>query len=241
MTDVRLPAQAPGAAPPAKDAPPTPDNLAKLDAWLSSLIAFRDGGCDEPWHFYEAVDHYLGPWGTDGYPIAYGKKYCQRFWSHAPLQASALGRAWVRRTLVLLQLELKHFILERFGRGELGALTADELKRAAFISHPRAYTEGGLAMLMLSPQLIGHIVAVPGVEFVPWRPDFDLTVFQAAITGLLLVQSCLALWPWRRQRSTRAASDRQSSASAALTSGRLARVPRIRRSRSLGLLGEMTT
>ncbi|MEY4510282.1 MAG: hypothetical protein RLZZ450_2404 [Pseudomonadota bacterium] len=242
LPDVCPRARAPVRSPPAKDAPPTADNLAKLDGWLAALIAFREPNQD-PWHFYDAIDHYLGPWGLDGYPIAYGKKYCQRFWSHAPLQASAAGRAWVCRTLVLLQLELKQFIVERFRQGNLAELTAPELKRAAFISHPRAYTEGGLAMLfMLSPLLVGHIVAIPGVEFVPWSPDFDLTVWQAATTSLLLVRGCLSSGRWRSwQRTHAAASDLQSSAWAAVTSGLLTRVPRIRRSRSLGSFGEITT
>lgn len=254
MPSVDAQAREPRRSPPAKDAPPTPANVAALDVWLSSLIAFGEGTSEEPWHFYDAIDRYLGPWGPDGYPIAYGKKYCQRFWSHAPLQASSAGRAWVRRTLVLLQLELKHFILERFRQGDLGSLTASELKRAAFTSHPRAYTEGGLAMLlMLSPQLIGHIVVIPGVEFVPWSPNFDLTVLQAAVTGLLLLRGCFALgrWPGSQHALSRARSrwplqrvatrDVQSSAWAALTSGLLTRVPRMRRSRSLGSFGEMTT
>ena len=62
--------------PPAKTAPPTPENVRKRQAWLDSITAYRASTAGRPWTFYEQIDKYLGPWGEQGYPIAYGKKYC---------------------------------------------------------------------------------------------------------------------------------------------------------------------
>jgi len=44
-----------------------------MDNWLTSII---DGhpNATTTYTFYEEIDKYLGLWGKDGYPIAYGKK-----------------------------------------------------------------------------------------------------------------------------------------------------------------------
>ena len=93
--------------PPAKNAPPTPENARLLQAWLDSITAYRATTAGRPWTFYEQLDNYLGPWGESGYPIAYGKKYCMLFSSDRRLNSDQAGRIWVRRTLILLQEAIK--------------------------------------------------------------------------------------------------------------------------------------
>jgi hypothetical protein len=60
--------------PPKKESEPTPENIQKLEQWLTSIIAGHPGA-NYTYTFYEEIDRYLGPWGKDGYPIAYGKRY----------------------------------------------------------------------------------------------------------------------------------------------------------------------
>jgi hypothetical protein len=182
----------PGGLPPPKDAPPTAENVRALRDWLAGLIAFRSQTSAEPWIFYEQVDSYLGPWGPSGYPIAYGKKYCRLFFEDERLNANLAGRAWVRRTLVLLQSALEKFMIERFSAGRLGSVTSEQFKQVAFASHPVAYTEGGLGMVtVLSPTLMLHLLTIPAVEFLPWSPTFMPTMEQALITADLIVPGCI--------------------------------------------------
>jgi hypothetical protein len=133
----------------------------------------------EPWTFYEEIDAYLGPFGADGYPIGYGKKYCVLFNTDERLKRDPEARAWVRRTTVLLQTYLRKFIVERYRNGTLAALTEKELREAAFDSHPLAYTKGGLTLVaLISPGLVPHISGIPRAEFsgpnraAAWRQFF---------------------------------------------------------------------
>jgi hypothetical protein len=180
-------------APPAKGSSPTPANQAALEEWLLSIMAFRPETVDKPWTFYEEIDKYLGPWGKEGYPIAYGKKYCVLFSSDERLAADLAGRSWIRRTLILLQVSLKDFILARYKKGTLKTLTEPELRKAAFDSHPRAYTEGGLTMVvMLSPRLAAHVATIPAVEFIPTAPSFGSTVVQVVVTAKMVLPRAVA-------------------------------------------------
>jgi hypothetical protein len=178
-------------APPAKTSRPTPANQKELEDWLLSIMAFRPETEGKPWTFYEEIDKYLGPWGMSGYPIAYGKKYCVLFSGDARLAADPSGRMWIRRTLLLLQVALRDFILDRYRKGTLATLTEPELRKAAFDSHPRAYTEAGLSMVvMLSPRLALHVGSIPAVEFKPTSESFGATVAQVFITvGMVLPRS----------------------------------------------------
>lgn len=174
--------------PPAKDAKPTPENVRQLENWLNSVLAFRSGTVGRPWTFYEEMDRYLGPWGENGYPIAYGRKYCVLFSSDVRLQNSPAGAAWVRRTLILLQTALRDYVLKRFRDGTLGRISEAEFRRVAFDTHPKAYTEGGLAMLMLlDPNLVGHLATIPAAEFSPLADNFRPTLIQVFVTGEMLL------------------------------------------------------
>jgi hypothetical protein len=180
--------------PPARNSTPTAANIAALDSWLTSILAFRPETGDRPWTFYEEVDRYLGPWREQGYPIAYGKKYCQLFSADRNLRDDLAGREWIQRTLLLLQQAIKAFIMQRYRAGTLGRLTERELRQAAFDSHPRAYTEGGLTMVvMLSPGLALHVASIPAVEFSPTSANFGATVVQVFATATMVAPRAVGL------------------------------------------------
>lgn len=77
--------------PPKKDSEPTPSNVQKLEQWLTSIIAGHPGA-KHTYTFYEEIDKYLGPWGVDGYPIGYGKRYNIRFTSDHHYRKLRLNR-----------------------------------------------------------------------------------------------------------------------------------------------------
>ena len=182
--------------PPPKSSKPTPQNVALLQAWLTEILAFHPRADGQPWLFYEEIDRYLGPWGASGYPIAYGKKYCQLFWHSHDLNNNLTGARWVHRTLLLLQTELMEFILARYKSGTLDKLTEAELRAAAFESHPKAYTEGGLTMVILmDPPLMPNvrtIISIPAKEFFPNSPTFGPTIRQLVATAQIVIPQGVA-------------------------------------------------
>jgi hypothetical protein len=181
-------------SPPEKTAKATPENVAALDTWLGSIVAFRALTHHRPWTFYEQLEAYLGPWGANGYPLSYGKKYCQLFFHDEVLRNSPAACAWVHRTLILLQLALKEFVLKRFRAGTLGSVSAAELEQAAFDSHPLAYTEGGLPrVVMLDPLLTLYVASLPAAEFNPLSKNFASTIKQVVLTSAISVPRCMAM------------------------------------------------
>lgn len=165
-----------------KTAPPTAANVRLLDEELTSVIAGHPGAVT-PWTFYEVLDAYLGPWGAAGYPIGYGKRYCQRFTSNQALQDNTIARAWVWKTMIALQEEFKAFVIQRFQQGTLKIVTETELRQAAFDSHPRAYTKGGLTLVvLLAPELLSEIMSIPMAEFSPLSPTFAASIKQVFVT-----------------------------------------------------------
>jgi hypothetical protein len=174
----------------AKGAPHTQENVRALDAWLTTITAYHPLTADRPWLFYEQIDLFLGPWGKDGYPIAYGLKYCHLFYENRTLKRDPAGARWIQRTLLFLQMELHLYIIRRFKEGTLGRITAEELRTAAFNSHPKAYTEGGLTLVVLiAPELVAAVAAIPNGEFKPTSPSFGPSVQQVVdTTGIVIPQ-----------------------------------------------------
>lgn len=181
---------------PAKSATPSEANIAALKDGLTSVIAGHPGST-QPYTFYEEVDTYLGPWGTSGYPISYGKFYCIAFNSNKKLMANADTKEWVRKTTIALQESLRDYIVSRFRSKTLSKLTEAEFRQYAFDTHPAAYTAGGLALVvMVAPELIPVIATIPGAEFDPRSPNFGPTVVQVfktlALIGPQMVGTTLA-------------------------------------------------
>ena len=172
--------------PPKKNSKPIPDNVKKLDNWLTSIIAGYPNATTT-YTFYEEIDKYLGPWGNGGYPIAYGKKYNILFTTNAKLNANPTTKMWVRKTTIFLQESLKKFILTKYINNQLSTLSERELRQAAFDSHPRAYTKGGLTIVLLTaPELIDDIARIPVKEFYPMSPNFRPSVRQAFTTASIV-------------------------------------------------------
>lgn len=145
---------------------------------LTSVIAGH-AQATTTYRFYEELDVWLGPWGQQGYPIAYGKFYNVAFSGSEKLMADATARQWVWRTTILLQEALRDYVVGRVRNCTLPALSEAELRAAAFNSHPAAYDAGGLAMLTLvAPELIPVIATIPGREFCPTSDNFRATVNQ---------------------------------------------------------------
>jgi hypothetical protein len=178
--------------PPAKNSQPTSENVRALREWLMVHVAGHALAATT-YTFYEVIDQYLGPWGGQGYPIAYGKRYNILFTTNRTLMANPTARRWVWRTTILLQEALANFIVRHYRAGTLAQLTEAELRAAAFESHPQAYTDGGLAIVAATaPELIPVIAAIPGAEFNLESRDFWATVEQVVVTGKMVVPRVLS-------------------------------------------------
>lgn len=182
-----------GMLPPPKNSKPTAQTIAQLEAWLTSLIAGHPQAT-QTYTFYEEIDKYLGPWGANGYPIAYGKKYNIAFSSNSKLQADPVVKNWVWRTTIILQELLRDFIVNRYRAGNLATLTEAELRQAAFDSHPKAYTEGGLTLVaIVSPELIPTIKEIPKAEFKESSPNYQASKKQVWETIRLVAPQVIGM------------------------------------------------
>lgn len=162
----------------------TPEAVKQLHDGLTALIADHPG-VDDPCSFYGEIDKYLGPWGSDGYPIGYGLFYCKLFGNDPALQRDKIAAEWVKKTRIRLQEFLRDFIVAEFRSNRLGTLTEANLREAAFDSHPRAYEEAGLRrVVQLRPALVPVIMAIPRKEFDYDNPSFGATMKQVVVTGL---------------------------------------------------------
>jgi len=144
-----------------------PVSVARVNDLLTSVIAGHPGAVNL-YTFYEELDAWLGPWGSSGYPIGYGKFYCIAFNSNEKLMADAETKAWVWNTTILLQTALRDYVLSRQRAGTLNKITEPELRDAAFASHAKAYTKGDLTKVALAaPELLPIIMLIPKKEYVP--------------------------------------------------------------------------
>jgi hypothetical protein len=99
--------------------------------------------------FYDCVESNCGC-GASGYPLGYGKKYCQIF-SNYNFQGS--GSRWRDATLRCLQRALIPF-------SQCPPTTCDQLKQEAFDSHAFCYTSSGVCFL--SPR---DLLAILGITY----------------------------------------------------------------------------
>jgi hypothetical protein len=166
--------------------PPTQANVEKLRVDLTALIADHVNAKD-PWTFYEQIDQFLGPWGDKGYPLSYGKFYCQLFNRNQKLQENLDTRDWVAKTTVKLQELIRDKIIDLFKNKKLASLTEDQFRAFAFATHPQAYDQGGLALVVLiDPEMLPVIILIPSVEFIPGHGNALSTWVQVLDTLLLL-------------------------------------------------------
>jgi hypothetical protein len=72
-------------------------------------------------------------------------------------------------------------------------LTERELRDAAFASHPKAYTKGGLTMVvLLQPDLGREIASIPFAEFRPTAPSFGSSIRQVIDTSGVVITEAIA-------------------------------------------------
>lgn len=166
----------------------TPKDAKRVFDELTSEIATHPRATTT-YLFYEDIDAWLGPWGADGYPIGYGKFYNLAFTGSPTLMADSLTRDWVGRTTVILQEAIRDYVVERVRAGTIGSLTEEELREAAFDSHPIAYTQAGLdRIMMLEPWMALVVGFIPAQEFIPFHGNAFSTYLQVFKTlGMLAV------------------------------------------------------
>lgn len=149
---------------------------------LTSVVAGHPGALTT-YTFYEELDSWLGPWGSTGYPIGYGKFYNVLFTSNQKLMGNAATKQWVWQPTIRLQEALRDYVVGRVRAGTLSTLSEPELRGAAFASHPLAYDQGGLATLVLvAPELLHIIATIPSAEFDPRSKNFSVTLTQVFAT-----------------------------------------------------------
>lgn len=179
--------------PPAKDSTPTLENIKNLEIWLNSIVMGHPAATNT-YTFYEEIDKYLGPWGIQGYPIGYGKKYNILFSQNAKLKSNPTTANWVWKTGVLLQEYLRDYILDKYKNKQLIHLSARQLEEAAFKSHPIAYTKGGLTMVILiDPAITRKIASIPALEFVPFSGTSIASWAQAVHTAAIVTPEAAGL------------------------------------------------
>ena len=69
---------------------------------LTSVIIGRPMAV-QPYTFYEEIDAWLGPWGQNGYPLAYGKFYAAAFNSDILKDSPAMQKQFELRFGTLLR------------------------------------------------------------------------------------------------------------------------------------------
>ena len=82
--------------PPEKDSKPTLENTQKLD--MADPPDRRPSRGHAHLYLLEEIDKYLGPWGNDGYPLGYGKKYNILFTTDPLLMTHTNVQNWVWKT-----------------------------------------------------------------------------------------------------------------------------------------------
>ncbi len=148
---------------------------------LTNVVAWRPAA-QTTYQFYEEVDAWLGPWGQAGYPIGYGKKYNIAFTTNPILNSPfyPVAHRWVRQTTINLQLALVDVIVAAIRDNTLyKILQEDQIRAAAFDSHPGAYLRAGLQQVAeQEPECVPVIMMIPWEQFNPLNPSFAATFRQ---------------------------------------------------------------
>jgi hypothetical protein len=120
--------------------------------------------------------------GSSGYPLGYGKKYCEKFQTDRETLTAA-GKTWMVDTMHCLQLVL---VPEATGSGE--GVTCDSIQKKAFGSHAKCYVDNGLCGL--GPTEWIAIVKIVGIN----------TLFQdkdAFMATMHAVEKCAVFYAWQ--------------------------------------------
>jgi len=148
---------------------------------LMSVVAGRPAA-KTTYQFYDELDAWLGPWGPDGYPIGYGRKYNIAFTTDPILNSPSfpVTRRWIRQTSINLQLAIVDEIVKAILSNRLYRIVEEEeIRDAAFASHPKAYLNAGLReVAACEPACLPIIAMIPYEQFNPTNPNFLKTFNQ---------------------------------------------------------------
>jgi hypothetical protein len=150
--------------PPKKQAQASKQNIIKLKKWMDQLITTDP----HKGYFYSELDAYLGPFGEKGYFLGHGKKYTVALYDHPILNQNPAGKAWVKKTMILMQELIRNYIVSRFSNGTLLALNDNDVALLTLENSARIFDEGGMARIKEeAPELIPYILMVLKKEFQP--------------------------------------------------------------------------
>ena len=119
-------------------------NAANPNENSNSALCFNPvrGQCS----FYEDCLETRYQCGADGYPSAYGEKYCSKF-KTAGDKFSQKGQIWMLDTMECLQRVLVPEATGPEEMGEQGRSPCDELRKKAVDSHAACYVQNGVCTL----------------------------------------------------------------------------------------------
>src|SRR5688500_13582347 len=100
-----------------------PADVLNIEGKLKSIVAYQQAATTT-YLFYEEIDEWLGPWGSSGYPLGYGKKYNIAFTTDSMLNSwdHPVTSAWVRQVTVNLQYAIINFIISEIKTGNYAKL-----------------------------------------------------------------------------------------------------------------------
>jgi hypothetical protein len=117
--------------------------------WAEDLqTGLTENRCDY-YDYYESVKQC----GPKGYPIGFGKKYCEKF-SARRSKFSITGQLWIDNTMDCLIDQLDQTIGDP-------DLTCKKIKRISISQHARCYTDNGFCRLKMKDRLKALRVVLP--------------------------------------------------------------------------------
>jgi len=139
--------------------------------------------------FYQTCLENVFACGEDGYPLSYGKKYCQQFLAFKPTSAaqsdsqtlSSLGIQWRDNTLLRLQ----NTLVDKLS-GDISKLSCDSIKDAAFESHTDCYLNDGISVCNLPVGDIYNVLKTPTIQDDFSKPSIE--------QGMKITFKCLQTW-----------------------------------------------
>lgn len=123
--------------------------------------------------------------GAEGYPLGYGKKYCNKF-NAAKDKFSQKGQVWMIDTMECLQKVLVPEATRPKEMGKQGSSPCDKLREKAIDSHAKCYVQNGVCTLSVKDWL--EIVKVIDLKalFEGWDVVLETATGCLELYGFLL-------------------------------------------------------
>lgn len=133
--------------------------ILSINGLCSSLALANESSCGDSvgeCSFYACIEAEY-TCGDNGYPLAFGEKYCSQF-SNYDEQFSKNGRRWLAEAKICLQ----HKLLE-----DAPYASCKELNKEAFADHIPCYVESGFCELSLKDKAIVFVAIRRSLRY--WR------------------------------------------------------------------------